>query len=593
MLEQLFRSKRMAEVVNGLMQSFAEEQDLIGVSSSDLFEIFTAYCVVGQDYRGEFEPEELRTGGPHDLGIDAFAVTINGRLYTDADEVRTAVAKAAILNVHFFLIQAKHRPNFEGAVYSRLRADLLELFSDAPLPKKAAPKARNIRDCIKAVYSDVAKFASTELPRLSAWYASLGTARPSSHKSDTSVLMQTLKGTHRFSSVEVKVAGAYELRDLYTAVHQFDEAKFVMTKHVDLPVTPAVNRAVLGVVPARELVNNILVDDQGRRRPWLFHENLRDYLGIKPDSVNAKIQATLRDSARREQFALLNNGITIVSRRMVVGPSEIHLQDPLVVNGCQTCNVLFDNRDQLTDNVYVNLRLIESSDAEFIANLVEATNSQNVLRPDDFTARDRFQRHLEGYFLAQPPDRRVYFERRTRQPARGAPRSKRISRRHLTQSYAAMWLGVPQHVTRYSTLVESQASVLYRPDDDPMLYYTSAIAHLNLGRLFGHGVPVAYRPARYHFLHGIRLHLLGDGPVPRAGAAIAIDCMKIIERMVDPQVATQLIHKLESALFKALDNDGISGLGSVVKTDLFAARFRDAVLAQRQEDRRQTDRLAA
>jgi hypothetical protein len=85
MLEQLFRSKRMAEVVNGLMQSFAEEQDLVGVSSSDLFEIFTAYCVVGQDYRGDFEPEELRTGGPHDLGIDAFAVTINGRLYTDAD----------------------------------------------------------------------------------------------------------------------------------------------------------------------------------------------------------------------------------------------------------------------------------------------------------------------------------------------------------------------------------------------------------------------------------------------------------------------------------------------------------------------------
>jgi hypothetical protein len=584
----------MAEVVKGLMQSFAEEQELLDLSQSEQFEVFTAYCVVGLYHRGDFDPDELRTGGPHDLGIDAFAVVINGKLYTQAEEVRKAIARAAILDVHFFIIQAKYKPGFESAVYSKLRADLLELFSHAPLPSGAAKKVVNIRDCINAVYSDLAKFASTKLPELTAWYSNLGTARPSTHKSDTSVLMQTLKATNRFSSVEVRVASAYELRDLYTAVNQLDEAKFSMAKHVDLPVTHEVKRALLGVVSARELVNKVLVDDKGHRRTWLFQENFRDYLGIKgPDSVNAKIQHSLHDDKRRDQFALLNNGITIVSRNMVVGPSEILIQDPLIVNGCQTCNVLFDNREQLTDGVYVTLRLIESTDEDFIAQLVEATNSQNVLRPDEHKARDGFQRHLESYFLAQPQDRRIYFERRTRQPALGAAKWRRINRRHLTQAYAAMWLEVPHQVARYSWLTEAYASELYRADDDPLIYYTCALAHLSIGRLLGHGIPTAYRPARFHLLRGIRLYLLGEGQLPRAGDAIARDCKRIIDYMSQPDAAQGLIQALEPALFKALDNEGLPGLGTVVKTDAFAARFRDAVLAQRQSDERRTGRLAA
>jgi hypothetical protein len=86
---------------------------------------------------------------------------------------------------------------------------------------------------------------------------------------------------------------------------------------------------------------------------------------------------------------------------------------------------------------------------------------------------------------------------------------------------------------------------------------------------------------------------LGEGQLPRAGDAIARDCKRIIDYMSQPDAAQGLIQALEPALFKALDNEGLPGLGTVVKTDAFAARFRDAVLAQRQSDERRTDRLAA
>jgi hypothetical protein len=43
----------------------------------------------------------------------------------------------------------------------------------------------------------------------------------------------------------------------------------------------------------------------------------------------------------------MNNGITIVTRSMVQAGPRLHVKDPQIVNGCQTCNVLLDNRDLL------------------------------------------------------------------------------------------------------------------------------------------------------------------------------------------------------------------------------------------------------
>ena len=86
--------------------------------------------------------------------------------------------------------------------------------------------------------------------------------------------------------------------------------------------------------------------DSGEIRRTVFEDNVRDFQGTDAP-VNARIRETLR-GAHTARFAVLNNGITIVVRDLRVTANSFHLTDYQVVNGAQTSNVLFVNRDVLT-----------------------------------------------------------------------------------------------------------------------------------------------------------------------------------------------------------------------------------------------------
>src|SRR5262249_20745951 len=145
-------------------------------------------------------------------------------------------------------------------------------------------------------------------------------------------------------------------------------------RRVELPYIPGVKQAFVGVVRARELVDGVLLDEHKDRRLHLYDENLRDFLGTVRNPVNSEIEETLANGLRSSQFAVLNNGVTIVVRSLVASPTDILLRGPRVVNGCQTCNVLELNREKLADDVTVNVRVIESSDVEVVSAIVRATN---------------------------------------------------------------------------------------------------------------------------------------------------------------------------------------------------------------------------
>jgi hypothetical protein len=66
------------------------------------------------------------------------------------------------------------------------------------------------------------------------------------------------------------------------------------------------------------------------------------------------VNAQLRDEIGHRRFAVLNNGITIVTRNLRVVGDEVHIRDFQVVNGCQTCHVLFDERSHLNNDVQVS-----------------------------------------------------------------------------------------------------------------------------------------------------------------------------------------------------------------------------------------------
>ena len=577
MLEQLFRGKHMAEVVDALADKFADDHNLAARDRSEQFEIFAAYCVTSQ-YYADFDPEDLHAGQSRDLSIDAYAIIINDGIYTDIADVERVVEKARQLRVHFILIQAKRSRRFEGNVFTKMIGDIRHIFSNEQLQFPAGPKAVNLRACITAIYEDPGKFSAARAPRLSVWYASLGTFRQSSHRARMEDAAAELRKPRSFKVVDVQAAGAHELRDLYHRAQSMGSATFGFPDRVEMPRMHGVEKAFMGLLPATVLVDKVLTDN-GAPRPYLFHDNMRDFLGVN-GPVNKEIRDTLLDDNCRDQFAVLNNGITIVTRNMVVVGPQLHIKDPQIVNGCQTCNVLLAERDSLDGSVMVGVRIVESADEDVIDRIIRATNTQNALSRDDLRARDGFQRLLEDYFRSQPADRRVYYERRARQYS-GIPKSKIISRRHLTQAYAAMWLDEPHNVTSYQILLEEHQSELFHLNQDPLPYYVCAVGlyqlNLLLGRPGGAGVPPTYRPARFHLLNGMKLRLLGPASLPGREEEARLACGRMLDVLWHPGGAQQLVEGLLPAISAARTVGG--ELASDARTEEFTNRFRDAVQA--------------
>lgn len=134
----------------------------------------------------------------------------------------------------------------------------------------------------------------------------------------------------------------------------------------------------------------------------IYEKNVRQFLGNKR-KINKGIASTL--STNPEKFGLYNNGITIVvsnySRSSNDG--EVIMNDPYIVNGCQTTRTIWQvldsklnaggtGHDTTTDSWKERVRrggvvakIVRSDEAE-IRDITRYTNSQNSVREQDFIA---------------------------------------------------------------------------------------------------------------------------------------------------------------------------------------------------------------
>lgn len=136
----------------------------------------------------------------------------------------------------------------------------------------------------------------------------------------------------------------------------------------------------------------------------LYEKNVRRFLGNRR-RINKGIETTLEQTP--DLFGLYNNGITIVASdyRIDAGENVVTVQDPYVVNGCQTTRTIWqvlDSRlysdgtprsesiiewkDRVQQGGLVT-KIVKSEEAN-ILDITRFTNSQNAVREQDFIALD-------------------------------------------------------------------------------------------------------------------------------------------------------------------------------------------------------------
>jgi hypothetical protein len=571
----------MDPVIQGLVKEFQRIQGLTELTESEAFEDFAAYCVLNSYYEGEFNPDAHRMGGGNDLGVDAFGVVINGVLLFDAGEVREQVEAAGRLDIQVVVIQAKTSAAFETKVISDLAENLTHIVGTGPLPYQVSSSVENLRECLAVIYKNVGKLSGA-LPQLHIYYVTSGDKIADMVAQKARSAEMRLGELGRFDSVVFSCVNQRELRALYRRATTKAMATFPMPKKVFLPKVPGVQQSLLGLLSATDLVNHILGDSSGRLRKTLFHDNVRDFQGYS--DVNAEIRATLLDPVRRERFAVFNNGITIVTRGLTVVGDEIHLDDFQIVNGCQTCHVLFDQRDQLTEAVHVSVRIVHSRDEGLISGIVAATNRQTVVTEEDLTVREEFHRLLEDHFVhGRDESQRLYYERRSKQYSerKDIVKTRVISRAQLTRAYLAMFLDEPARLGHYKSLLEARGKELFAEGQHPILYYTAAATAYRIEWLLRNGrIPKTYSPARYHLLAAVKLRLVGQGPIPRSPRQVERDCERILKVVWDQTAAERIVLELLLPLQRAIDAELAVGVppGEMVRTQRFAERFRREVL---------------
>ncbi|MFF1450678.1 AIPR family protein [Streptomyces sp. NPDC058274] len=569
----------MDRITQGLVKQFQQERGLRNLTESESFEDFAGFCVISSYFEDEFDPEEFRMGAGGDLGVDVAAIIINGDLLLDAADVRAAAAQARTLDVRFIIVQAKTTQGFEAKVFTDLADNLVELFTSDTLDYPASPEIANLRECIDAIYSDLGKL-SRGLPALSVRYASTGTVGDNMLEAKRKTAIKRLDRTNFFSEVDAAPFGARELRDLYQRATSAVSAEFSMPKRITLPKMPLVDQAFLGILPATDLVR-VITDPGGGIRKTLFFENVRDFQDYNP--VNLEIQQTVRDPENRDRFAVLNNGITIVTRELTLAGDDIHIRDFQIVNGCQTCHVLFDEKTNLTEGIHVNVRIIQSREENVITGITTATNRQTAVTDEDLQAREVFHKELEGLFQSFTEGERLYYERRSRQYSsqQTVEKTRIITRSLLTRTYASMFLNEPSRAGRYyKELKETRESDLFQPTQSALAYYTSAATSYRVEWLFRNKrIDRKYAPSKYQLLMAVKVYLLGAGDLPQGNRLADRECKKILDVVWDPIASEELIQRLLPAVDQAALGEDSSGVitRDTVRTQRFAETLRREV----------------
>lgn len=502
----------MDRVTENLLSDFLEENELSPSGDvADDFESFVNYAIISREHAETFDVDQVNVGSGGDTGLDGIAVLVNGRLVTEQDEIDDLRRVNGYLDVEFVFTQAKIGTSFDSGEILKFTRGVQDFFSKHPkLERNEFVAVR--ADLAAHIFSQSAAMARKGLPRLKLFFVTTGDWQsPGDLVGIFDEAKEVLLKTKLFSSVEWYAYGAAEIQKAYLSTKDKIKAAVVFENKATLPLIKGVTQAYIGTLPFSEFLK-LIQDDSGDIRLPVFYDNVRAYQGDTP--VNAKIEETITEK-RFDEFVILNNGVAIVAESMTVVGNSFTLEGYQIVNGCQTSFVLFNNRDLVKDKsqLHVPIKLVSTKDEDIVNSIIEATNSQTPVKPEQLAALARFQKSLELFYETFKGDDRLYYERRAKQfSGQSDVKKTRIVTISLQiKAFSAMFLGQPHRVSRYyGSLVQEIGTRIFAKSDKPEPYYTSALCYYRLENLFrSQNLDARYKRARYHILYGIRLFICG------------------------------------------------------------------------------------
>jgi len=536
------------------------------LKESHSFEQFVNFTIFSLDYPEVFTGEihllnAISVGGTHDTGIDGLAIKVNDIIVKSVDEVKDILKENKHVEYDYVFIQSKMQEKFDASEFTTFAQGVENFLSkESALPEN--DKLKNLRKIKNFLDSD--KSVNDKLKRnsfITLYYVSAGAPPTDNHFLGVKDLIAKKLGSPPYYFEEVRI----ELIDGKKIIGYCDELENNFQVRLNIldsyPLMVGESEDILKAYAftctAKEYLEILRKKDDDSLRRHLFNDNVRDYLGTKKESsVNSEIEKSIIDNP--EMFLLCNNGITIVcSDYNNIKDKLIQIDNPQIVNGCQTSNSIFNQRHNPNiDNVKVSVKLICTENPRISNIIVRGTNKQNQVLDEDFEVTRSFHQDvLEPFFLAIDYDPQLYYERRHKQYfGTKIPTTRIVNLRILCQTYTAVFLEAPHDAYKHQKIIldlyggEKFKRKIFRDEHSEYPYYVSAVMWYMFEKYINRHKYRNHEHFRWH-LYLILKYLSGqtivDKRLNKNNKKIVVACERILDLLAPSKFENNLKKSIE------------------------------------------------
>lgn len=544
------------------MNDFCDRDSIEG-EDYQKYEHFINYIIIEQYCYETFDIEEVNIGGNSTVGIDGFAILINGVFVDTKENLIDILQTHKEPEAQVIFIQTKTSQKFDIKDIGNFGWAVTDFISEKPTINWSDEVLEKI-ELFGALIESSSQLK--EKPTCHLFYATTAnkTENPLRESKKDSIIADIVNENVFQEKVEFEFFGTTEVQKSYKKIGKKYKKKFNFPNKVILPaVGEQIPKSYLGTIPAKTLVD-IISDENGEIISEIFYDNVRDYQG--GNKVNSEIARTLQ-SDNRNMFFAMNNGVTIISEEIHDSRDSVEIEGYQIINGCQTSNVIFENRDALTDDVFVTVRLISTSDEAVMSKIIRATNRQTEVKEQDLIAFTGFQKSLEDYYLSSAQSHKLYYERRAKQFNKSNIEKKRIVDKNIqVKAFTSFFYERPDMATRYfGTLFNQFEDRLFKKNHSYTAYYMVSYLLFIVDESIRKGhIDRKYRKIKYFILMMIKYELriildIENEPNIDAKKFDANYCNKVLEQAFKHEDMFQLVcgvaAKIESLGFDIDDRD--------------------------------------
>ena len=527
----------MNPLIDGLVRSFSETNELTQLKDSDVFELFSASLVLGDQLTSQVELTDLLLD-QHTVAIDIAVLEVNGQLAWDPDDVDDICGAAPQLDVDVHVIQAKRSEHIESADILALGDSIRRFLRNDDLG--SFPKLVGLAEALQHLFSMYAHKLRRQ-PTVSLSFVTTASVKSTGDPlvvQRLSSAQQSIADIGFVGEVRAVCLGADDLHSLHVRKFHANQVDVLIPKSVSLPAMPGIKQAFVGLISIAELLKMISQPD-GSLDERVFFDNVRGFQG-DANPVNKRISATL-ESQTRNLLPVLNNGVTVVAQSYTPLPADHFLIEGYqIVNGCQTSHCAYLAKEVLGDestSTFVPLRLVITDNDDIAISIIRATNSQTEVKENDLVALSNFQKRLEDFYHLDSADIGLEYERRAGQfYGKPVTKTRLVSVADQLKSVSAMLLERPHLASRYpSKLYAEVGDVIFQDEHKILPYVVAAYSAYRLENAFRTGLDSRFKVIRYHILMVTAYQIIGGKPSPLRSAASENEATKILSTVRKPQ----------------------------------------------------------